>query len=261
MVNSLVSKLTRSEAAIKMYNYIAKRKTTIAMAIGIAGMITSTVEAVRVTPEALKRIEVSKKKKDIPESDKLPVFDTIKSCGDLYIFPAIMTLVSAGCIVFAHAEDSRRSAMFAAAYTVSENNFRAYREATKRIAGEDTHNKIVNETKNSAPVSEGCSVIVSNNSMQCFIDPMSGREFYSTVTRINDAINELNYRMFDEMAVSLNDLYYELGLPPTETGEILGWNIDGGKIRISFDAIMSDNYKACIALDYCDMLKSNFNKL
>lgn len=261
MVNYLINKVTRSDLMMNAYNYVSKRKTTIATAIGIAGMIASTIEAVSVTPKAVKRIEEKKKARGISENDKLSIIDTIKTCGDLYFFPAFMIVISSGCIIFAHAEDNKRSAMFAAAYTVSENNFRAYREATKKIVGEDTHNKIVKESKSSAKTSDGCSVIVSNNSMQCFIDPMSGREFYSTVTRINDAINELNYRMFDEMYVSLNDLYYELGLSSTETGEILGWNIDGGKIRVSFDAIMSGDYKACIALDYCDMLKSNFNKL
>jgi hypothetical protein len=80
---------------------------------------------------------------------------------------------------------------------------------------------------------------------------MSGRYFSSNREKIKRAENELNKRMIHDVFgyVSLNDFYDEIGLPRTDTGYILGWNVNK-TIDIDFDSHIADNGKPTIVLDY-----------
>ena len=66
---------------------VSKHSPEILTGIGIAGMITTTVLAVRATPKALKLIE---EKKDELSVDKLKPIDTVKATWKCYI-PATVT--------------------------------------------------------------------------------------------------------------------------------------------------------------------------
>ena len=50
------------------------------------------------------------------------------------------------------------------------------------------------------------------------------------------------------MYISLNDLYYELGLTYTELGETMGWNVDRGQIDIDYSAQLAENGEPVIVL-------------
>ena len=64
-------------------------------------------------------------------------------------------------------------------------------------------------------------------------DAMFGRWFRSDVDTIIRAVNEINRKIVaGDMYASLNEFYDEVGLPPVEAGEYLGWNIDDGTIEI-----------------------------
>lgn len=65
------------------------------------------------------------------------------------------------------------------------------------------------------------------------------------------AENELNRRMRDEMYISLNDFYYEIGLNRTSIGDELGWNIDNGYIDLSFSSQLADDGTPCLVIEYC----------
>ena len=56
--------------------------------------------------------------------------------------------------------------------------------------------------------------------------------------------------MLNDMYVSLNELYYELGLEGTKLGEQMGWNVDRGLIDLKFSATFSADDRPCIVLDY-----------
>lgn len=56
--------------------------------------------------------------------------------------------------------------------------------------------------------------------------------------------------MRDEIYISLNDLYFELGLDNIKLGDELGWNIDKGYIDINFSSQLDANGTPCLVLDY-----------
>ena len=66
---------------------VSKHSPEILTGIGIAGMITTTVLAVKATPKAIKLIEAEKRVKHV---DTLSPIDTVKTAWKCYI-PAAIT--------------------------------------------------------------------------------------------------------------------------------------------------------------------------
>jgi len=69
---------------------LSKHSPEILVGIGITGMVTTTVLAVKATPKALKLIEETKKEE---RKDKLTPIETVKATWKCYI-PAAVTGVS-----------------------------------------------------------------------------------------------------------------------------------------------------------------------
>ena len=70
------------------------------------------------------------------------------------------------------------------------------------------------------------------------------------VDKIKKAENELNRQMRDEMYISLNDFYYEIGLDNIKLGDELGWNINDGYIDLSFSSQLTSDETPCLVIDY-----------
>ena len=52
------------------------------------------------------------------------------------------------------------------------------------------------------------------------------------------------------MYVSLNDFYYEIGLPSIKLGDDIGWNIDNGYIDLHFSSQLAEDGRPCLVIDY-----------
>ena len=78
----------------------------------------------------------------------------------------------------------------------------------------------------------------------------SGRYFKSDIEKIKKAECELNRQMLDDMYVSLNDFYYEIGLDSVKLGDELGWNVDSGYIDLSFSSQLASDGTPCLVIDY-----------
>jgi hypothetical protein len=56
--------------------------------------------------------------------------------------------------------------------------------------------------------------------------------------------------MRDEMYISLNEFYCEIGLSPVKMGDDLGWNIDTGYIDIEFSSQLAEDETPCLVINY-----------
>ena len=56
--------------------------------------------------------------------------------------------------------------------------------------------------------------------------------------------------MVQELYVSLNDFYIELGLEPIELGRTLGWCSDWGLLEVEKDAMLATNGTPCLVIDF-----------
>lgn len=230
---------------------VSKHSPEILTGIGVAGMITSTILAVRATPKALVLIEEAKKAES---TDELTPIETVKVAWKPYI-PAIVTgVAAAACIIGATSTSIRRNAALATAYKLSETALTEYREKVIETIGEKKEQvvteKVSHEQIKKNPLNSN-EIIITEKGNTLFLDPLSKRYFKSDIEKIKRAENELNRQMLHDMFgyVSVNELYSEIGLEETDVGDDLGWNTDQ-LLDIDFTPHLTDDGQPCIVLNY-----------
>lgn len=232
---------------------VMKHSPEILTGIGIAGMLSTTILAVKATPKALKCIERQEKLREqfepvVPMSK----LDIVKATWKCYIPAAITGTMSIACLVGASSVNSKRNAALATAYTLSETALREYKDKVVETIGEKkeqaVRDAIAKDKVEQNPASNNEVIITGKGDTLCY-DVISGRHFKSDIDKLNKAVNDLNRRMMDEMYVSVNDFYCEIGLNPVAAGEELGWNIDRGFIELSFSSQL-DEGTPCLVVGY-----------
>lgn len=242
-------------------NAMIKHSPEILTGLGITGMITTTVMAVRATPKALILLEEKKKE---TETEKLTPVETVKAAWKPYIPATVTGTVSIACLIGASSVNARRNAVLATAYTLSETAFAEYKEKVIETVGEkkeqSIRDKVAKERIEKNPVKNHEVIVTQKGNTLCY-DAISGRYFKSDIEKIRKVINELNYRMMDEMYVSLNDLYYDLGLRATSLGNDLGWNLNNGLIEVSFSSQLTEDEEPCLVIEYSVAPRYDYSKL
>ena len=241
---------------------LSKHSPEILTGIGVAGMITTTVLAVKATPKAMWLIEEEKYRL---EKEDLTVIETVKAAWKPYI-PAVITGASSiACVIGASSVSARRNAALATAYQMSRTALTEYKSKVIETIGEKkervVRDKIAQDKVENNPVSKS-EVYITEKGETLFLDPLSQRYFKSDIEKVRKITNDLNYRMMNEMYISLNEFYNELGLSGTKIGDDMGWNINtSGMIEIDFSSQITDDGKPCIVLEYMVEPRYDYSKL
>ena len=230
---------------------LTKYSPGILTGIGIAGMIGATFMAVKATPKALYLIETKKKESEVEE---LTSVETIKTCWKCYIPATLTTVLSAVCLIGASTVSAKRNAALATAYSISEAALREYQEKVVEVIGEKeekaVRDAVAKDQIERDPVTKSEVVIIDSNSNTLCYEPLSGRYFKSTIDKIKKAEIKLDRQMIQEMYVSLNDFYWEIGLDGTDLGDKMGWNLSKGYMDLSFSSQLADDGTPCAVIVY-----------
>lgn len=227
----------------------------ILISMGVVGMATSTVLAVRATPKALQLLE---DKKYELNDDYLTGKEIVQAAWKPYVPATVLGILSAGCIVAGTATNVKRNAALATMYAISENTIREYQRKTEQIVGKDKAAEIRKEV-NKARVNER-PVVVSTDDSQYLIktgygdtiifDSLSGRYFKSSMNSIEKAVNKINRDMLSDHYATLNDFYSELNIPTIDAGNMIGWEVDNEMIDITFDSDVAESGLPYLVLTY-----------
>ena len=230
---------------------LTKYSPGILTGIGITGMIGATFMAVKATPKALYLIESKKKEAEVEE---LTPVETIKTCWKCYIPATLTTVLSAVCLIGASTVSAKRNAALATAYSISEAALREYQEKVVEVVGEKkekaVRDAVAKDQIERDPVTKSEVVIIDSNSNTLCYEPLSGRYFKSTIDKIKKAEIKLDRQMIQEMYVSLNDFYWEIGLDGTDLGDQMGWNLSKGYMDLSFSSQLADDGTPCAVIVY-----------
>ena len=230
---------------------LTKYSPGILTGIGIAGMIGATFMAVKATPKALYLIETKKEESEVEE---LTPVETIKICWKCYIPATLTTVLSAVCLIGASTVSAKRNAALATAYSISEAALREYQEKVVEVVGEKkekaVRDAVAKDQIDRDPVTKSEVVIIDSNSNTLCYEPLSGRYFKSTIDKIKKAEIKLDRQMIQEMYVSLNDFYWEIGLDETDLGDKMGWNLSKGYMDLSFSSQLADDGTPCAVIVY-----------
>lgn len=239
---------------------VQKRAPEILTGVGIAGMITTTVFAVKATPKALMLIEEKKLDTDV---EKLSVVETVKTVWPCYIPPVITGVVSVGCLIGASSVNMRRNAALATAYALSETTLKDYQEKVFETLGEkkaeEVRDAVAKDKLDKKPVDENTIVMTERGNTLMF-EPLSGRYFRSDIDIVKRIISELNLLLVTDDYVSLNDFYCAIGLGETQMGDMLGWNVQSAKIEVHFGTNLAANGEPCVVIDFVKPPIYDYNK-
>lgn len=247
-------------------NYFNKHNSEILVGIGIAGMITSTILAVKATPKALELIKernTEELKKD-PDFYKLGSIEIVKTAWKPYIPTGITMVSSIICIVGGTTINTKRNAALTTAYAITENAFSTYRNKVIETIGEkkerNLRSKISQDEVTNNPPTNSPIILTSKGNTLC-LDSISERYFRSDLDTIRKVINEINRKMMIENYISLDEFYYELNMKPMKHADRLGWEIDDGLLEVYFNTCLAENDEPCVVLDYNIYPKYGFDIL
>lgn len=243
--------------------------------LGVAGLVSTVVLAVRATPEAHGRIidatwaevvtEINDEGDEISEYQKvreLTVFETVQIAWKPYIPAAVTGVVTAGCIIMAQSINVRRQAAMLSAYTISEKAFRDYRAQVVEQMGPSKDEKVWDGVANQRMADnadKGTTVVVGDGKM-LVLDSNTGQYFQSTVQDIKRAQNEINAEIINNNYASLNDFHSMIGLKRVKNGDDLGWNVDS-LVDIQLTSTITEDERTAIVISYRTAPKPGFSRV
>lgn len=245
-----MGKLSLKNMASDIKTTMVKNAPGILVGVGIVGMAGTTVLAVRATPKAITLIEAKKRELDV---DSLTPIETVKTTWKCYIPAAVTGVMSTACLIGASSVSARRNAALATAYNLTRVALNDYKEAVVETIGEKKE-QVVRDTvaKNRIekdPVKTTEVIVTERGTTLCY-DAVFGRYFRSDIDTIKRAVNELNRSIVSSMYASLNEFYDEIGLPPIEIGDKLGWNVDDGQIEVEFSSQLAADGTPCLVISF-----------
>lgn len=236
-------------------NTISDKSPEILIGFGLAGMLTSTVLAVKATPKALDILE--------REDRELSKVDKVKLTWKCYAPAAVGYCVSAACIIGANSVNAKRNAVLAGAYKLSETALLEYRDKVTEVLGEEKEKEIrdsIAEDRVNKTERKGEVIIAGKGDTLCY-DMHSGRYFKSNMDEIKRKLNEINYKLMQDNILSVNDFYDQIGLDPISTGYDFGWLVDDGLIRLYFTSTLTDDGQPCLAVHFDNMPRMGYDRL
>lgn len=251
---------------------VQKKSPEILTGLGIAGMITTVVLAVKATPKALDLIdeEVERQNRKLSQEaydsgqsianqiNKLKPLDTVKVAWKPYIPALLLGGASVGCLIGANTVSARRHAALYSAYELSKTAYNELNEKVTEVVGEKKVTEIkqklaedkVNKVSPDGAIEKKSNVVIAGDGDTWFIDAMSNQPFLSSKNKLDAAANELNRKMRSDMYVSLSQFYDEVGIEHTGTSDYIGWRIDKEYIDVvTSDAIVKDG-KVYVVMDF-----------
>lgn len=233
---------------------LVKHSPEILTGVGIAGMIATTIMAVKATPKALKLIEEFKEERGYAIVDaSIPKVEIVKVAWKPYLPAAITGVTSMACLVSANSVNARRNAALAAAYTISDTALKEYREKMIETIGEkkdkEIKDAIAKDKIDKHPVDMNDVIVTGTGNTLCY-DAFCGRYFWSDVEKLKRSVNDLNEQLLTDGYVSLNDFYDLVNLDMTKKGDLLGWDSRKGQVRLSFSSQLARNSTPCLVLDF-----------
>ena len=247
-----------SKVAKNLGGRISKNSPTILTAFAVGGLVSTVIFAVRATAKAVQLIDEEYATRPIEEAGVIePVLLTkleiIQVTWRVYIPAACMGAATVACIIGSNSINQRRNAALATVYGLTDAAFREYKDKVAETIGKHKELKVrddisADKVKNNPPGTNEV-VFTGKGEVLCY-DSLSGRYFKSDIEQIRRAINDLNKEFLTDMWMSVNDLYYALGLASTKLGDLMGWRLEEGLLEISISATVTPEGEPCLVLNY-----------
>ena len=198
--------------------FVTRNSATILTCVGAAGVIATTVTAVKATPKALVLLEQAKAEK----GEDLTKVETVKIAGPAYVPTVLLGVGTIACIFGANVLNQRNQASLMSAYALVDGAYKDYRKKVDELygteAGEQVRAGIAQDNY------EPGEVELTDSNTRLYYDFYSSRYFEATPAAVKRAEYEVNRTLMLDDGVFLNEWYQHLDLEPLEYGWNFGWS-------------------------------------
>ena len=119
-----------------------KNSPAILTGLGVTGVITTAVLAVRATPLALDKIAEEAERRAYEDLPVMNTMDTIKVVWKDYAPAVVMGGATIACIIGANTVNSKRNAALVGLYSITDNKMREYQSKVLEVVGEKKEGQI-----------------------------------------------------------------------------------------------------------------------
>lgn len=243
--------------------------TTILTGMGVTGVITTAYFAGRASFKAAELIHKDDEQRRLvvdPSNfhyEPATLKDKAKLVWPLYVPPVSVGATTITAIIMANHSASKRIAALTVASGISERALTEYKAKVLEKIGQNKEmairDEIAQERVANVPPNKEVLVIGAGDVL-CF-DILTGRYFLSTVEKIRQAENKINYEILNHMYASLSMFYDLLDIPPTPYSDTVGWNGLTDRFEVQFSTVMSPDNRPCIAIDFAHLPIAEYTKL
>ena len=240
----------------KVLNFTKEHNPEILVGLGVVGMATSSVLAVKATPKALEIME--DKKADLGVT-YLTRKEIAQATWKLYAPSVGVGLASAACIILGTSKSIKRNTALATVYALSESTLREYKSKAKEMLGEEKAKELDREVSKARVRNRETTVIETEgseyihhtgNGDTLVYDSLSGRYFRSSRNAIEAAVNSINKSLLNDYVMTINEFYNELGVPTIGVGSLIGWRSDKELLEVNFESDVDQNGNPYLILAY-----------
>ena len=232
---------------------LSKHAPEILTGLGVAGVVVTAVLTAKAT---LKVDEVLKEENLTPK-------EKVKEVWKDYIPPVVSAVATGACIIAGNRIQAKRTAAFAFAAESATLALASYKNKVAEVLGEKAEEKVADAVmKQKIDDHPVMNIESTGKGTQRFYDDISGRYFIHDPDTVRHTVNKLNQRLLTEMYITVNELYYELNLPPIKLGDQLGWNIENGLIELrnanKFRAFECDDGTPAFIMEFVNDPTANY---
>lgn len=244
---------------------LQQHSPTILTGLAVTGLVTTVIMAVKATPKVLSVLEDTLQAKEKAAGKKIYVApdiqyitqyltkrEIIEATWKLYLPSALMATSTIACIITANSIHLRKNAALMGLYSLSETTLREYQSKVVQTIGRTKEDHIqadlAQEKLNRNPL-VGQTIILTEKGDVLFFEELSGRYFRSDIEKIKKIQNEVNHQLLNNMYLTLNEVYFEMGLEPIDLGKDAGWETNH-LLEFRFDSKITPDGQPCIVLGY-----------
>ena len=122
-------------------SFLKRNASTILTCIGAAGVIATSIAAVKATPKA----EILLREAEEEKGENLTTLEKIQIAGPAYIPSLLIGASTIACIFGANVLNTRQQATLMSAYGLLDTSYKEYSKKVKELYGEEADNKVKEE--------------------------------------------------------------------------------------------------------------------
>ena len=209
----------------KLEQQIRENGPSILTGLGVVGLVSTVGLAIKATHDFDKDKHKNNKEK-------------VKSVAKHY-WPVVVTGTgSIYCIIGSNRMNMKRNLALAGALKLSESKFT---EVKDRWFG--------SERKQNEEKCRNSTIIFGDGDIDCY-DQLTGRYFKSTISKLHQAIDNVNELLYNGDSVELEDFYMFLDMGTPEICEDYVWQQRFGPIKLDLSSMLTEENKPILVVDF-----------